>query len=201
MMRAAGPLLAAVLLIVSLAAIYVMHHRRAPFGTNEEATAGTQDIGGPFDLIDSDGRRVSDRDFRGKWLLVFFGYTHCPDVCPTTLNDIAATLAQLGELASAVQPLFITVDPERDTPQVLAEYTAAFDSRIKGLTGTPEQIAAAAKAYGIYYAKRPAGDDYYMDHSAIIHAVRPDGRYATFFFTTTGPAEMAKRLRETISRN
>jgi len=199
--RAWGPIIAALVLVAAVAAIYVMHNQRqGPSGETGLVNSIPQNIGGPFELLDSSGLRVSDRDFRGKWLLIFFGYTHCPDVCPTTLNDIAETMAQLRQLAGRVQPLFITVDPERDTPQVLSEYTAAFDSRIIGLTGTPDQIAAAAKAYHVYYAKRQVGDDYYMDHTALIHVVRPDGTYETFFFTTSSPSEMANRLREMISK-
>jgi protein SCO1/2 len=138
---------------------------------------------------------VTDQDFRGKWLLVFFGYTRCPDVCPTTLSDIADALAKLGPLADRVQPLFVTVDPSRDTQPVLADYTAAFDPRIIGLTGSPSQIAAAAKAYNVTYAKRVIGDDYYMDHTAAVRVMRPDGTYETSFLTTSGSAEMARRLR------
>jgi len=196
-----GPIVSALVLVAAVAAIYFLHHQRqGPTGEAGRLNSIPQNIGGPFELLDSSGRRVSDRDFCGKWVLIFFGYTHCPDVCPTTLNDIAETMAQLGQLAGRVQPLFITVDPERDTPQVLAEYTAAFDSRIIGLTGTSDQIAAAAKAYHIYYAKRQVGDDYYMDHTALIHVVRPDGTYGTFFFTTSGPSEMANRLRGMVSK-
>jgi protein SCO1/2 len=114
----------------------------------------------------------------------------------TTLNDIADTMENLGALANQVQPLFITVDPQRDTPQALNEYTGAFDPRIHGLTGTPDQIAAAAKAYGVYYAKREIGDDYYMDHSVASFVMRPDGAYQTSFLSRHGPEEMTKRLRQ-----
>lgn len=182
-----GPLLGALLLLAAIGSIVWMHQRQAP------------SIGGPFQLIDAkSGREVSDRDFRGKWLLVFFGYTHCPDVCPKTLSEIADTLTQLGPLADRVQPLFITVDPLRDTQQALADYTAAFDPRILGLTGTPEQIATAAKSYYVYYAKRVVGDDYYMDHTAAIHVIRPDGSYETSFLSTSGSTEMTKRLRSVL---
>src|SRR5215510_4176441 len=115
-------------------------------------------------LVDGDGRQVTDQTFRGKWTLVFFGYTHCPDVCPTTLSDIAQALDQLGPLSSQIQPLFVTVDPERDDPATMRDYTQAFGTRILGLTGSPAQIAAIAKAYHVYYAKHPEGTDYSMDH-------------------------------------
>jgi protein SCO1/2 len=185
--RAWGPIVALLLFVAAVAAITWMHQRQAP------------STGGPFELIDaSTGRQVADRDFRGKWLLVFFGYTHCPDVCPTTLSAIADTMAKLGALADQIQPLFITVDPKRYTQQVLNEYTGAFDPRIRGLTGTPDQIAAAAKAYGVYYAKREIGDDYYMDHTGATYVMRPDGAYARAFLSTDGPEEMAKRLRQLL---
>jgi protein SCO1/2 len=157
-----GPVVAVSLLVAAIAAVAWMHRRQPP------------STGAPFELIDaSNGHLVTDRDFRGKWLLVFFGYTHCPDVCPTTLSAIADRMAKLGALAEEVQPLFITVDPERDTRQVLKEYTDEFDARIHGLTGTPDQIAVAAKAYGAYYARREIGDDYYMDHTGATYLMRP----------------------------
>ncbi len=137
-------------------------------------------IGGPFKLTDGAGHEVSDRDFRGHFLLVYFGYTFCPDVCPTTLTAMAGALEKLGKRADRLQPLFITVDPGRDTPKVVGAYTAAFSPRILGLTGTPQQIAAVAHEYRVYYAKRSAGDgsgDYTMDHSSIIYLMAPDGRF------------------------
>lgn len=179
-----GPLLGALLLVATIGSIAWFHHGQ------------TRAIGRSFELIDSkSGRLVSDRDFQGKWLLVFFGYTHCPDVCPTTLSEIADTLAKLGPLAGLVQPLFITLDPKRDTQQVLADYTAAFDPRILALTGSPDQIAAAASGYGVYFATREAGDDYSIDHSAAMYLMRPDGGYETAFLSTAGSVEIAKRLR------
>jgi protein SCO1/2 len=132
--------------------------------------------------------------------LVFFGYTHCPDICPTTLGNIAASLAQLGPLAARVQPLFITLDPDRDTRQVLMDYTSAFDPRIIGLSGSAEQIAAAAKAYRIYYAKRVIGDDYSVDHVATINVMRPDGTYSSSVLSTEGPTEITKLLRTQLAQ-
>jgi len=179
-----GPLLGALLLVVTIGSIAWFHPSQ------------TRSIGRSFDLIDSkSGRLVSDRDFRGKWLLVFFGYTRCPDVCPTTLSEIADTLAKLGPLAGLVQPLFITLDPKRDTQPVLADYTAAFDPRILALTGSPDQIAAAARGYGVYFATREAGDDYSIDHSAAMYLMRPDGAYERSFLSTAGSAEITKRLQ------
>ncbi|HEY8289364.1 MAG TPA: SCO family protein, partial [Acetobacteraceae bacterium] len=108
-------------------------------------------LGGPFQLEDGNGKPVTDRDFRGSYMLVYFGYTFCPDVCPTTLNAVADAMDRLGPKAARVQPLFITVDPKRDTPAVVKQYAAAFGPKIDGLTGTPEQIAAVAKEYRVYY--------------------------------------------------
>jgi protein SCO1/2 len=148
---------------------------------------------------------VTDATFRGKWLLLYFGYANCPDICPTTLNDIAETLARLGPAADRVQPLFITIDPERDTPAAIGAYVNNFDPRIIGLTGTPAQVAVAAKAYRVYYRKEPpadAADGYLMQHSAFIYVVGPDGRYVTLFspLQGQGPEQMAARLRELLSQ-
>jgi len=127
--------------------------------TGEEAGTPSLGINRHFTLMTSDGNRVTDQSFHGKWLVIYFGYTFCPDLCPTTLSDISAALQQLGATADKVQPLFITVDPERDTPQVIADYVGSFDRRLIGLRGTPEQTAAVAAAYHVYYAPQKLGDN------------------------------------------
>lgn len=170
---------------------------------NQRATQSASDstpvpIGGAFALTDEDGRSVTDQTYRGKWVLVFFGFTHCPDVCPTALNDISIVLDQLGPRADKVQALFISVDPERDTAQLLKEYTGSFHPNIVGLTGTAEQIAAAAKAYRVYYKKVPTDDGYTMDHSAITYVMSPDGKYAAHFSHQSGPDRMVEKLRTLI---
>jgi protein SCO1/2 len=163
-------------------------------------------IGGPFTLTATKGRTVSDQEFRGKWLLVYFGYTHCPDVCPTTLLEIAQTLKQLGPLAAEVVPFFITIDPERDTPEAVSEFAEAFDPRIVGLSGTPAQIASVAKEYRVYYKKveQPGmkSEDYLMEHSAFVYLMGPSGAYVTLFSPRQGqgPDQMAARLRDLITR-
>jgi len=157
-------------------------------------------LGGAFALVDSNGRQVTDQTFRGKWLMVFFGYTHCPDVCPTTLADIAQALDQLGPLASQIQPLFVTVDPERDDPATMRDYTQAFGTRILGLTGSPAQIAAIAKAYHVYYAKHPEGTGYSMDHSAIVYVMRPDGTPAGFLTPDIGASAIADKLKAIVAK-
>jgi len=157
-------------------------------------------VGGPFDLIDHTGRRRTDADFRGKLVVIYFGYTHCPDVCPTTLSDIAQALDQLGPVASQIQPLFVTVDPERDDPATMRDYTQAFGTRILGLTGSPAQIAAIAKAYHVYYAKHPEGAGYSMDHSAIVYVMRPDGTPAGFLTPDIGAPAIADKLKAIVAK-
>ena len=137
-------------------------------------------IGGPFTLLDGNGKTVTDKDFRGKYMLVYFGYTFCPDVCPTTLNAVADAMDKLGPASSKVQPLFITVDPKRDTQTVVKQYAAAFGPRIVGLTGTPDQIATVAKEYRVYYAEHrtgPGPNDYSMDHSSVLYLMNPEGAF------------------------
>lgn len=151
-----------------------------------------------FSLVDHTGKAVTDEDFAGEWQLVFFGFTYCPDICPTTLNDVSLVLEQLGDEAERLRPLFITVDPERDTPEVMAEYVANFDPRIVGLTGSPEQIRQASKAFRAYYAKveqEGAPDGYTMDHSAFLYLMTPEGAYATHFAPSDDPAAIADEIR------
>jgi protein SCO1/2 len=167
--------------------------------TQSAADTSPVPIGGAFTLVDENGQTVTDQVYRGKWLLVFFGFTHCPDVCPTALNDIALTLDQLGRDAAAVQPLFVTVDPERDTPEVMKDYTDAFHASIVGLTGTPEQIADTAKVYRVYYKKVPQGDTYTMDHSGITYVMDPNGKFAAHFSPRTPIDTMAAKLRSLMA--
>jgi len=137
-------------------------------------------VGGSFSLIDGDGKPVTDQTWRGKYMLVYFGYTFCPDVCPTTLSSVADALDRMGAKADRIQPLFITVDPKRDIPSVVKQYAAAFGPRIVGLTGSAEQIAATAKAYRVYYAEHrtgPGPDDYSMDHSSVLYLMGLDGHF------------------------
>jgi protein SCO1/2 len=193
---------AAALLAVLLLAASVLLGYRALQGSWPWAppgVAGAAQIGGPFSLVDGNGQAVTERSYPGKWLLVFFGYTHCPDVCPTTLSDLAQALDQLGPQADRLQPLFITVDPERDTPQVMHDYVASFGNRIAGLTGSAAQIAAAAKTYRVYYAKHPEGSDYSMDHSAILYVMRPDGSLAGFMTPDIGTPAMAQKLKDLLA--
>lgn len=159
-------------------------------------TTGTALVGGPFTLVDQTGRTVTDQDYRGRYLLVFFGFTNCPDVCPTGLQTISAALDQIGSKAERMTPILITIDPERDRPEVLADYVKAFHPRMIGLTGTAEQIQSAAKAYRVYYKKVPTGTagDYTMDHTSIIYLMGPDGAFITHFTAGTPSDALAARL-------
>lgn len=159
-------------------------------------------IGGPFTLQDGNGKQVTDRDFRGKYLLVYFGYTFCPDVCPTTLNEVADALDKLGAKADRLQPIFITVDPKRDSPAVVKQYAAAFTPRLIGLTGTDEQIAKVAQEYRVYYAEHrsgPGSNDYTMDHSSVLYLMGPDGRFIAPIRADADAAHIAADLARLIS--
>jgi protein SCO1/2 len=157
-------------------------------------------IGGAFTLVDQEGRTVTERDLKGKWQLIYFGYTHCPDACPTALSDMAEALEQLGPKAEQVRPVFISIDPERDTPAAIKDYLASFDPPVLGLTGSKEQVAAAARAFRVYYAKAGEdGPDYAMDHSSIIYLMDPQGRFVANFTHETPPARMAQRLQQLLS--
>ena len=153
-------------------------------------------IGGPFALIDHDGKPRTNEDFRGKVMLVYFGFTYCPDVCPTDLQNIGLALDQLGPAGEQIQPLFITVDPERDTAEHLKDYVPMFHPRLVGLTGDAAAVHAAAAAYRTYYAKIPLkGDDYTVDHSSFTYVVGADGQYLGFFPPGTPPERIAESLR------
>lgn len=159
------------------------------------------EIGGPFRLTAGDGRTVTDADFRGRWMLVYFGYTHCPDACPTALQDLANAVDALGpDAARKVALLFITIDPERDTPALIQDYVSAFNAPITALSGTPEQIAAAARAYRVYYAKHPRDDGGYdMDHSSIIYLMDPAGKLVGNFTHETPPDAITAKLKGVLA--
>lgn len=157
---------------------------------------------GRYLLMDANGRAVTNADFPGQFQLIAFGYTYCPDICPTTLVEATAILKQLGDRAEQVQPIFITVDPQRDTPEALATYTAYFHPRIMGLTGSPELIARAAQNFNARYEKvsepgAPA-DRYHVDHSAGMYLLGPDGSYIRKFGYSTPAAEIAERIEDLL---
>lgn len=176
---------------VTGAAILTLAPEKTPIST----------VGGPFSLVDQDGRPVTERDFAGATHLVFFGFTHCPDICPTTLQQISDVLAALGPKGKDMRAAFITVDPERDTPESLKTYLSSFDPRITGLTGTPAQVVAATKAYRAYARKvETPGDkgDYTMEHTALVYVMDPNNRFLGALDLSrpaeTSAAELAKRL-------
>ena len=168
-------------------------------GAKTTKSSGVPAIGGPFTLTDHNGNEVTERSFRGKYMLVFFGYTFCPDVCPTTLTDVSTALDILGVEGEKIVPLFISVDPARDTPEHLKEYATYFHPRLVALTGTPKQVAATAKAYRVYYAKAKSEgsdpNDYLMDHSVYMYLMSPDGVFLQHFVRGQGPKKIAEVVK------
>jgi len=160
-------------------------------------------IGGPFALTDQNGVRRTDADFRGKLMLVYFGFTYCPDICPTDLQQMALAVDQLGPAGGTVQPVFITVDPARDTVEHLKDYMALFHPRFVGLTGDAAAIRQAARAYRVYYEKveREDKSDYTLDHSAFIYLMDRDGRYLGFFPPGTSAERLAETMRSHLPEN
>jgi protein SCO1/2 len=157
---------------------------------------GSATIGGPFRLTAHDGRTVTEADFKGMPVLIFFGFTHCPDICPTTLFEVSQMLERLGPDADKTQALFVTVDPERDTPQVLASYIASFNPRILGLSGDAAATAAITRAFRVYAKKVPlANGDYTMDHTAVVYLMDKDGRFVKPFDLKRSPEDAAAELR------
>jgi protein SCO1 len=159
----------------------------------------TGSIGGPFTLTASDGRAVTDQTYRGKWLLIYFGYTSCPDACPTALNNMGVALDRLGLEAAALQPIFITVDPKRDTQDALAAYLKSFDPHIVALTGTQDQIAAVVKEYRVYVSAQPeSGGNYTVDHSSFFYLIDPDGKFVNVLHGDLSGDDMAAGLRDLL---
>lgn len=204
--------LAALLLATSIAAggyLFVRNERPDPELRRADAArlmndlmSGTPDIGGPFTLADENGTRVSLADFRGKVVVLYFGYTFCPDVCPTDLHTIASMLAALGDDRHKVQPVFITLDPQRDTPAQLTRYVKSFDPSFVTLSGTEKETRAVATAYKVFFEKvQPAGASHYViDHTAFTYIVDQQGKYAGFFPPGTGFDRMTSVVRELIER-
>lgn len=161
---------------------------------------GTALVGGPFQLVNQDGKPVDEKILKGKWTAVFFGFTYCPDVCPTTMQALGAAQAQLGPKADKLQVVFISVDPERDTPAQLKSYLSneVFPKGTIGLTGTPEQVAAAAKAYRVYYKKNGEGDAYLVDHSTAAYLMNPKGQFDRVLPFGIGPEELARQISDAM---
>lgn len=202
-----GRIIVAILVLVTASGGFWVAARDGHFGPVMGSAGQTNQvrIGGPFNLVDHLGSPVSEATYHGRYTLVFFGYTYCPDVCPTTLGTISAALDILGDDAERIRPLFITVDPERDTPEYLRDYLAHFNPDIIGLTGTIEQIKSVARAYGVYYAKAQEddadADDYLMDHTSLTFFMDEDGNYAAHFSHAADAQSMAHRMKQILSES
>lgn len=170
-------------------------------GTAQTASHGKPQVGGAFELVAHTGQTVTNADFSGKYMLMFFGFTFCPDVCPTELQVMTSALEELGPLADKIQPIFVTIDPERDTPDAMAQYVAHFHPSLMGLTGTSEQISQVAKAYRVYYKRvedPSSAAEYTMDHSAVVYLMGPDGAFLKHYGGATSPEDMAKSLKKYV---
>jgi cytochrome oxidase Cu insertion factor (SCO1/SenC/PrrC family) len=166
--------------------------------------SGVALVGGPFEMVNQNGAKVTEKDYAGKPMLVFFGYTYCPDVCPTELQIMSAALEQLGSEAATVQPVFVSIDPARDTPPVIKSYLESFGPRWTGLTGTPEQVHAMARAWHVFYEKRENKDspqDYLMDHASFIFLMGADGKFLKHFSYTTDAKALARDLAAALAAN
>jgi cytochrome oxidase Cu insertion factor (SCO1/SenC/PrrC family) len=182
-------------LVLGGTALYVWNATR-------DGGAGVALVGGSFQMTDQNGKTVTEKDLLGKHALMFFGYTYCPDVCPTELQVITAALQQMGSKADGIRPVFVSIDPARDTPKALKDYLSNFDPRFVGLTGTDAQIAQMAKAYRVYYAKLDNKQDpqsYLMDHSSIVYLMGPDGRFLKHFPYTTDASALAKDIESVMT--
>jgi protein SCO1/2 len=193
-------LLAAAIVVAGLTflAVQIGGRRPAP-----EAASGLQaGPGGPFTLVDATGRTYTEAGLKGRWSIVFFGFTFCPDVCPMTLDTLGRTLDLLGPDGKKVQIIFVSVDPERDTPAKMAAYldNPAFPKGVIGLTGSPEQVAAVARAYKVYYEKEGEGDAYLINHSSISYLMDPSGRFARVLPYGMAPEALAAQVRDAMKR-
>jgi protein SCO1/2 len=191
--RALTAFLLAVLMICGLLLYRLWMERVSP-----ETGSGEALVGGAFQLTDQDGNAVTEQTYKGKLMLIYFGFTYCPDACPTALGVMDAALDKLDVAAERVVPILITVDPERDTPPVLKDYVSNFHPRMVGLTGTPEQIAKVAKAYRVFYQKASGatGGDYLMDHTLLIYLMDGEGKYLANFTASATPDDIAAKIRE-----
>lgn len=188
------------LVMGGLLAFLVVNGGGAPT-TPHVTVTGKPLVGGPFTLTDHTGKRVTDKDFLGRYMLVFFGFTHCPDICPSGLQVMTAALDKLGAKVNDVTPVFITLDSQRDTPEKLAAYLKSFHPRLVGLTGSAEEVAAAAKSYRVFYQKitdDKSPESYSYDHSAIFYLMGKDGAFAAPINHTTNVDELARALETAL---
>ena len=189
--------------VLAVGTIMVVNGRGDPGSASRQiGSTGQPDVGGPFQLVNQDGQAVDQTMLDGKWSLVFFGFTYCPDYCPTTLGMLEATKTALGDRADDVQIIFISIDPERDTPQALKDYLSSdgFPEGVIGLTGTPAQVKAAADAYRAVYQKVGEGEAYTMNHSLTIYLMGPDGQMRSALGHDLGPANAARIIQQAMAR-
>lgn len=202
MLRNRQALIPYLLLVAALAGGLLWHQSEMVPGLGKNVITGRADVGGPFRLIDHTGKTVTEADFRGRYMLIYFGYSFCPDVCPTTLAVMAQALEKLGSKSQRIVPILVTIDPERDTPQVLADYMKAFGPTFVGLTGSVEAIKDAEKKFRVYAVKRPldpskgSGGNYGVDHSSVLYLMGPDGKLVNFYDEAVSPDDLAKDLRQ-----
>jgi protein SCO1/2 len=191
-------------LIAALAGGILWHESEMVPGLGKTVITGQATVGGPFRLTDQGGKTVSDADFRGRYMLIYFGYSFCPDVCPTTLGVMTQALEKMGADSARIVPIFITVDPARDTPKVLADYMKAFGPNFVGLTGSDQEIKAVEREYRVYAVKRPlgssngSGGNYGMDHSSVMYLMGPNGKMVSFYDEAISPDDLAKDLKQKI---
>ena len=200
-MKAKPSILLATIVVAALSWIFMPRAMQVhDDGASYTKTTGAELIGGAFTLTDHTGKQVTDKDFRGKYLVIFFGFTHCPKVCPLGLHTITQALKMLGPPAEKVTPIFITVDPERDDVARLATFVRSYDPRLIGLTGSSDAIKSVAGAYRAYYKKLDVADsdNYNMDHSSVIYFMDPDGHFLTHFTSELGAEEIASRMRKIV---
>lgn len=190
-------------LLILDGAVFALVMNRPPDSNRllrEVVSSGAAAIGGPFGLVTTGGRVVTDQTYRGKWMLIYFGYTFCPDACPTALTNISIVLQTLREEADPIQPLFVTVDPKRDTAAALGDYLKSFDPRIEGLTGTEAQTAAVVKTYRVFAEPQKVQGDgsYLVDHSSYVYLMDPQGKFVDVIEGATPPPQMAEWLRKSM---
>lgn len=204
MLRTKQALIPYLLLVGALAGGFLWYQSEQVPRLGRVVSTGSIDVGGSFKLIDHLGQPRSDADFRGRYMLIYFGFTFCPDICPTTLAVVAEALDKMGSDAQKIVPVLITIDPERDTPAVLADYVKAFGPTFVGLTGSGAQIKEVEKKFRVYAVKRPTGDaggkdgTYGVDHSNVLYLVGPDGKVKHFYTETISPDDLAKDLKSKI---
>ncbi|WP_427790010.1 SCO family protein [Brevundimonas diminuta] len=192
---------AVIALALGVVTMVVVGGRQQSAQTTDAAT-GQPLVGGPFTLTNQDGQVVTEKILEGKWSLVFFGFTYCPDYCPTTLGVLNAVQERMGDKAKDLQILFVSIDPERDTPQMLKDYLSSdgFPNGVIGLTGTPEQVAQAAKAYRAFYQKVGEGEGYTMNHGLTVYLMGPDGQFRSAVAHDLGPSRTATLIENAMEK-